>query len=75
MEGVGGVIAFKAGAVSTVSGKDAVDQVMAAHAGAKGVVRAALLIAVLVNGKVKIIVAEEEVVFHGNSFSCRDSWR
>lgn len=48
---------------------------MAAHAGAKGVVRAALLIAVLVNGKVKIIVAEEEVVFHGNSFSCRDSWR
>lgn len=56
-----------AGPVDALAGKNAVNQIMAAHGGTEGVVRLALFPAVLIDGNVEIVVAEEKMVLHGAS--------
>lgn len=53
-----------AGPVNAFAGKDAVDQIMAAHGRAEGVMGTALLPAVLVDGDVEIVIVEKKVILH-----------
>ena len=59
------VAAAQAGAVGACAGEDAVDQIVAPHAGTESMVRPALLGAVLIDGNVKIFMVEKQVIFHG----------
>lgn len=58
-EPVAGRLSLGAGLVGTFAGKDAMDQIMVAYGRTEGVVGLALFPAVLVDGDVKVVIAEK----------------
>ncbi len=63
---IAGRVISCAGPVDPSAGEDTMNQIMAAYGRPKGVVRLALLPPVLIDGDVKIVIAQKEIVLHGN---------